>query len=266
MTDRSDSTPAFVASDLHLGAAPPERVHDFRRWLDHVADRSRHLVLNGDIFDFWFEYRTVIPRGGTRLLGQLAAMVDAGIRIDFIGGNHDWWGGSYLSDEIGLRVHHDPVLLDLAGTATLVAHGDGLGRGDLGYRALRTLLRSRPTRWAFRWLHPDLGAWVAGQVSRTELRTGDPSPRVLERATALERWARDRLLSDERLGAVVLGHTHLPHRGEVAPGRFYLNAGDWLQHQSWVEFHPDRPPQLMVWDAGGPQVRLPRSPRRARED
>jgi UDP-2,3-diacylglucosamine hydrolase len=241
---------AFVASDLHLGAAPRERVADFHAWLDYAEPRTRHLVLNGDLFDFWFEYRSVIPRGATRTLGRLAALVDGGMRVDFVGGNHDWWGGSYLSDEIGLHVHRDPVRMTLGGHRTLVAHGDGLGRGDLGYRALRLLLRSRPTRFAFRWLHPDLGAQVARRVSRTELRLGPPGPRTLARSAELERWARDTLLEDDDLDAVVLGHTHLPRRVEVAPGRLYLNAGDWLQHCTWVEMHEGEAPRLMTWDGG----------------
>jgi UDP-2,3-diacylglucosamine hydrolase len=247
------SSGAIVASDLHLGAAPAERVADFHAWLDYVASRTRHLVLNGDLFDFWFEYGSVVPRGATRTLGRLAALVDSGMRVDFVGGNHDWWGGSYLSDEIGMHVHHEPVRLTLGGYRTLVAHGDGLGRGDLGYRALRLLLRSRPTQLAFRWLHPDVGAWIAGRVSRTELRVGPPPPRVLARSAELERWARDLLLEDDGLDAVVLGHTHLPRRAVIAPGRYYLNSGDWLQHCTWIELDEGREPMMMAWRGGSPR-------------
>lgn len=255
---------AFVASDLHLGAAPPERVADFHAWLDYAESRTRHLVLNGDLFDFWFEYRSVIPRGATRMLGRLAALVDGGMRVDFVGGNHDWWGGSFLSDEIGLHVHQDPVRMSLGGSRTLVAHGDGLGQGDLGYRTLRLLLRSRPTRFAFRWLHPDLGARVAKRVSRTELRLGPPTPRTLARSAELERWARDTLLDDEGLDAVLLGHTHLPRRVEVAPGRVYLNSGDWLQHCTWVEMREGETPRLMAWEDGEARPFLPAKPSRSK--
>lgn len=253
-------TPVYVASDLHLGAAPPEQVRAFHAWLDRIAPQARRVILNGDLFDFWYEYRSVIPRGATRTLGRLAEMVDAGVRVEFMGGNHDWWGGSYLSEEIGLVLHHAPVRLELAGRRTLLAHGDGLGRGDLGYRALRLLLRSRPTRWAFRWLHPDMGAWIAGKVSRTELRAGPPPPRVLARSEALERWAREQLVAEDELDLVLLGHTHLPRRVEVAPGRFYLNSGDWLQHATWVEVEEVAPPRLMAWNGGDPVPFRARSP------
>lgn len=220
-------------------------------WLDYAANRTRHLILNGDVFDFWFEYRHVIPRGHTRILGHLAALVDAGIRIDFVGGNHDWWAGSFLSEEVGLILHHDPVIMDLGGWRTLVAHGDGLGRGDLGYRCLRWTLRSPLTRTAFRWLHPDVGAWVAGRVSRTtpspRVSTG---PRVHPRVRALERWAGNALNADPALDCVVLGHTHVPQRIETAPGRFYLNAGDWLRHGTWVEFRSGHAPEILAWKDG----------------
>lgn len=240
--------PAIVISDVHLGGIPADREIRFRRWFAQVGDRTRHLVINGDLFDFWFEYGSVIPRGYTRTLSILASLVDAGVRIDMFGGNHDWWGGAYLEQEIGVHFHREPARIELAGRPALIAHGDGLGNGDLGYRLLKLLLRGRFTRWGFRWIHPDLGAWAARRVSRTEMR-GDlehaPSP---ERVLALERWARDRLLDDETLDMVLLGHTHQPERKEVAPGRWYLNSGDWIHHCTWVEIPPNGEPRLQRLD------------------
>ncbi len=241
---RMTPLPVLVVSDIHLGAIDLEQERRFRRWLEAAADRTRHLVINGDLFDFWFEYGSVIPRGYTRTLAILAAMVDSGLRVDFLGGNHDWWGGSYLEEEVGVHFHRDPVELDLAGHRTLVAHGDGLGRGDLGYRALRMVLRGGLTRWGFRWLHPDVGAKIARRVSRTETREAGPVPPSRERVAALERWARDQLLEDDDLDLVILGHTHHPQRKEISPGRFYINSGDWIHHCSWVEIHQGEPPRL----------------------
>jgi len=215
-----------------------------------VAARSRHLILNGDIFDFWFEYESVIPRGHTRTLGLLAKMVDAGIRVDFVGGNHDWWGGSYLEEEVGVHFHRKPVRLEVAGYRALVAHGDGLGPGDGGYRALASVLRNRFTRWAFRWVHPDLGARVAQIVSRTDRRPvglEGTSPALARRAPVLERWAREELLANPELDLILLGHTHTPVKREVAPGRFYLNSGDWLLHRSYLELREGSPPRLLTW-------------------
>jgi UDP-2,3-diacylglucosamine hydrolase len=245
--------PVLVASDFHLGIPNHPMSAALHAWLDHAADRTQHLILNGDVFDFWFEYGHVIPRGHTRILGHLAALVDAGMRIDFVGGNHDWWAGSYLAEEVGLILHHHPFVMDLAGLRILIAHGDGLGQGDLGYRALRWTLRSPITRTAFRWLHPDIGGWAAGRVSRTTPtpRQG-PGPPVHPRVAHLARWAEARMIDDPDLDGVILGHTHVPQRIEIARDRYYLNAGDWLHHATWVELSPGAPPELLAWNGGRP--------------
>jgi len=241
------NTRTFVASDIHLGGGPrpEERERAFLTWLEAVAACSGRLLLNGDVFDFWFEYGSVIPRGHTRTLGMLARMVDAGLTVDFVGGNHDWWGGSYLESEVGVRFHRAPVVLELSGFRARVAHGDGLGEGDRGYRLLSGLIRHPLAQRAFRWLHPDLGAGLARKVSRTghSVAPGGGSRRV----DPLELWARDQLLSDAHLQLVLLGHTHVPVFQEVAPGRFHLNSGDWIHHRTWVEIAPGSPPRLRQW-------------------
>ena len=242
--------PVYLTSDVHLGAVDRSREEAFVAWLEHAAAAASRIVINGDLFDFWFEYRSTIPRGHTRVLGALARIVDSGVPVVLMGGNHDWWGGSYLRDEVGVEFHRDPVLLDLAGHRTFLAHGDGLGRGDLGYRLLRLLLRSRPTRWAFRWLHPDVGAWLARRVSDTENRGEEPSPSERARARALREWAAAKLREDPELDLVVLGHVHLPVLEEVEEGRFYLNAGDWVHHRSYAVLEPGRRPRLESWEPG----------------
>ena len=245
-----NSSLAYVASDVHLGATPPSRATAFCEWLGWAGERASAIVINGDLFDFWFEYGSVIPRGYTRTLGLLAQVVDAGVPVHFLGGNHDWWGGTFLTEEIGVQFHADPVRLQLAGHRCLVAHGDGLGSGDLGYRILRSCLRSRPARWGFRWVHPDIGAALARRVSRTQSRSAGPPKRASTRAAELERWARHVLLDDDAPGVVLLGHTHLPTHVEVAPGRHYLNSGDWLHHNSYVVLPSGEAPYLAQWQNG----------------
>ena len=240
--------PVYVASDVHLGAIRREQELAFVRWLEHAAESASQIVLNGDLFDFWFEYRSVIPRGHTRVLGALAAVADSGLPVRFVGGNHDWWADSYLEQEIGLTLQRDPEVLELAGRRTLLAHGDGLGRGDLGYRLLRLVLRGRGTRWAFRWLHPDLGTRVAGSVSLTEERAGGSSEDEKRRAAVLEAWALETLAADPSLELVLLGHTHIPRLVEPEPGRFYVNAGDWVTHRSFVVLAWGEPPRLAEWE------------------
>ncbi len=244
--------PVYIASDVHLGSAPPGTEEAFLSFLEHCGPAASRLVINGDLFDFWFEYGSVIPRGHPRILGALAALVDGGVPVLFVGGNHDWWGGDFLRNEIGVDFRQEPLTLDLAGRRTLVAHGDGLGKGDLGYRALRFTLRSRFTRFAFRWLHPDLGAWLARRVSRTEQRTGEVLEKQMARSDFLEAWALERLEADPSLDLVTLGHTHVPLLREVDGGRHYLNSGDWMVNRSYGVLEEGAPPRLMGWGDRGP--------------
>ena len=239
--------PIHVVSDIHLGAVPHETERSFLRWLEKTGQDASQLIINGDLFDFWFEYRSAIPRGHTRVLGALADLVDAGLPITMMGGNHDWWGGSYLTDEIGLTFLQDPVVLNLAGHRTYLAHGDGLGRGDLGYRMLRSVLRGRFTRWCFGWLHPDVGAALADRISRTEHRQTGTSDREHIRSRILREWSRKKLAEDPELDLVILGHTHVPTIEEVEPRRFYVNAGDWVFHRSYLVLQNGEPPTLTEW-------------------
>jgi UDP-2,3-diacylglucosamine hydrolase len=167
-----------------------------------------------------------------------------------MGGNHDWWGGNFLTDEIGVDFLREPTDLDVAGKRTLLAHGDGLGSGDLGYRALRLVLRGSLTRFAFRWLHPDLGAWMARRASKTPTHSGGASDKQKARSAFLEEWAGAQLAARPELDLVVLGHTHVPLLKQLHPGRYYLNAGDWLVNQSYAVFAPDQPPRLLDWRDG----------------
>ena len=244
------SRPAYLTSDVHLGAISQENEAAFIGWLEEAGARAGTILLNGDLFDYWFEYGTVIPQGYTRALGVLAAIVDGGVPVHLVGGNHDWWGGRYLEEEVGLRFHRDPVDLSLADRTAHVAHGDGLGPGDLGYKALRRLLRSRPFRWAYRWLHPDLGGLVARGASSTH-RRGAPDARALARAATLEAWARNVLGSRPEVDLVVLGHTHVPALLEAAPGRFYLNCGDWVYHRTFAVLEEGQAPRLLEWSPDG---------------
>ena len=239
--------PIHLASDIHLGVVPRDTEDAFVSWLEYTGESASQLILNGDLFDFWFEYRSAVSRGHTRVLGALARLVDGGLPVTLMGGNHDWWGASFLTDEIGLTFLQDPVVLDLAGYRTFLAHGDGLGRGDLGYKILRTVLRGRFTRWSFGWLHPDLGAALADRVSRTEHRLDAPSDADRHRAKALREWSRGKLRDEPDLDLVIVGHTHIPVIEEVEPGRYYVNAGDWVFHRSYVVLRDGEPPGLEAW-------------------
>ena len=246
--------PVYLASDAHLGATAPARDQAFRHWLRHAADVAGTVVINGDLFDFWFEYGSVVPRGHTRTLGLLAEIADNGTPVVVMGGNHDWWGGSFLENEVGVTFLREPTILDLAGWKTLLAHGDGIGQGDLGYRMLSAVIRSRPARWAFRWLHPDIGAWIARGVSLTEARPEDPTPAESARSRTLSQWAEATLRNDPGLDLVTMGHTHVPEMRRVEPGSarrkpgFYVNSGDWVHHTTYVVLLEDADtPRMEEW-------------------
>ena len=243
------SRPIYLTGDVHLGAVPPERERSFIRWLEYAGASAERIILNGDLFDFWFEYRSVIPRGHTRVLGALAALVDAGVPVILMGGNHDWWGGSFLEEEVGLEFLRDPVVLELAGRRTFLAHGDGLGRGDLAYRALRLILRGRLTRSAFRWLHPDLGTRIARGVSQTADHGTTSAER--HRTRALETWGVEKLRAEPDLDLVILGHAHIPVLTEVGANRWYVNAGDWVTHRSYLVLEDGAVPRLLEWEVSG---------------
>lgn len=242
------SKPVFLVSDLHLGAVPASTEEAFRRWLLHVKESGSRLVINGDLFDFWFEYRRVVPGEHVRVLAALADLVDSGIPVLLMGGNHDWWGGPFLRERIGLDFHQQPIRIQLQGKSVFVAHGDGLGKGDFGYRGLRLFLRSPVTRRLFRWLHPDLGARLAERVSgtRAEAAAGPPSP-AGGRSAFLEEWASELLAGDSTLDIVAAGHCHRPTVLEVSPGRFYVNSGDWVHHRSYVTIDEAGVPALHEW-------------------
>ena len=243
--------PIYFASDVHLGAVPPETERAFIRWLTYTADHASELVLNGDLFDFWFEYGSVIPGGHARALGALAELVDSGLPVTLMGGNHDWWGGRVLRDDIGLTLEPNPVVRNLAGLRTLVAHGDGLGRADLPYRILKAGLRSRGARWLFRWLHPDMGAALASHISRTKARLTGPSTAEEARSKVLYDWAVEKLGAEGDLDLIVLGHAHIPLLHEAGPGRFYVNLGDWIYHRSFLVLTEGERPSLQTWETDG---------------
>lgn len=240
--------PFLIVSDIHLGAVPDATERRFRRFLAHAGDVASGLLINGDLFDFWFEYRSVVPSKHYRVLAALRDLVESGIPVWFVGGNHDGWGGDFLAAEVGLRMVEGPIEMEIGGRRALVAHGDAVGEGDLGYRILRRVIRHPVTVGAFRLLHPDLGAQLASRVSTTEEKAHGADT-ALSRAEAIRAWGEAALRASPELELVVAGHAHFPEIVEVAPGRFFVNAGDWVCHYTYVELPGGgAPPRLETWE------------------
>ncbi len=244
----------FIASDIHLGAIPAETERDFLRFLDYVGANAAQLLLPGDLFDFWFEWGELIEGKHFRVLAALASLVEAGIPVTMVGGNHDAWGGRFLREEVGIDYGVGPRRLRLGAREALVAHGDGLGTGDLKYRMLKAVIRSRAAIIGFRVLHPELGLRLAHRVSTTEAKAVD-DPREKGRARQIQAWALGMLEAEPGLGLVVCGHSHLPVLLEVGTGRWYLNAGDWVRNRSYAVVTEGAAPQLLEWEGPGAEAR-----------
>ena len=155
----------YFASDFHLGV--PNKAHSLLRekklvkWLSTIEQDAQHIFLVGDIFDFWFEYKTVVPRGYTRLLGKLASMVDNGIKIHYFTGNHDMWTFGYLEEELGVKLYRNPVEININNQLFYIGHGDGLGPGDNGYKFIKKVFASPISQWLFARLHPNFAIGLA---------------------------------------------------------------------------------------------------------
>ncbi|MFQ5678655.1 MAG: UDP-2,3-diacylglucosamine diphosphatase [Gemmatimonadota bacterium] len=240
-----------VVSDTHLGAIPLSNERAFRAFLAALPGQADDLIINGDLFDFWFEYRSVILRRHFATLRCLAELVERDVRVRLVGGNHDAWGGDFLRRQIGVELLGGETVLEIRGRRTLLAHGDGLGPGDRGYRLLKRLTRARAGTAAFRLLHPDLATRIAARFSSTAARHAHGPGSEEERAERLSAHALRLLAGDPELELVIFGHSHRPELREVDAGRYYLNPGDWIHHCTYGVITADSV-RLRRWDPGRP--------------
>ena len=237
------------ASDLHLGApdsiASRDRERVFLRWLDEVGSQGEALHLVGDLIDFWFEWKHVVPKGAVRLLGRIGELTDGGLEVHWHLGNHDMWTRGYLADELGVQVHADPMDVVYGGRRYLVGHGDGLGPGDRKYKTLKRLFRNPAAQWAFARLHPNLAYALGNGLSRRSRASGAAAE--AQYAGPEGEWlfhhCRD-VLNREAYDGFIFGHRHLPLDLEVASEdglrhARYLNCGDWLHHRTYVTVDGD---------------------------
>lgn len=233
----------YFASDLHLGTPNPQssqtRERLFVDWLHTIEQDATEIYILGDIFDFWHDYKTVVPRGYVRLLGKLAAMSDAGIPIHIFTGNHDLWMYGYFEQELGVKVYHKPIVKTLYGKTFMIGHGDGLGPNDTGYKLLKRVFTNRINQFLFRWLHPDLGIPLAGYFSYKS-RFGHADGQAPEQFLGNEReWLVQycqRKLSEKHYDYFLFGHRHLPLDIQLNKESRYINTGDWLQYNSYAVF------------------------------
>lgn len=238
----------FFVSDIHLFPEPEphpgrERFISFLNYLGDSRSPAELWIL-GDLFDFWFEYRSVVPSGYGRCLSALRRLSDKGWKVNFLPGNHDFWVGRHFAEATGAAIHFDDYLtLDMNGKKMLLAHGDGLGSGDVGYKLMKPLLRSVLSRFLFSILHPDLGTFLARRFS-------DTSKRILRHdldsiPSRLLDWINSKF--DEGIDIIIMGHTHLDTIKKSNKGIF-VSPGDWLTRFTYcIIRNNSREPELLSY-------------------
>ncbi|GAF01732.1 UDP-2,3-diacylglucosamine diphosphatase [Saccharicrinis fermentans] len=229
----------YFASDVHLGAPSIKdgKKHEkiFVNWLDSIKEDTAELYLLGDIFDFWFEYRHVVPRGFSRFLGKICEFTDSGIPVHFFTGNHDIWVFDYLPKETGMIIHHDPYKVELNGKSFYLAHGDGLGPYDKAYNRLKWVFTNKFLQWMFARIHPNFAVGFArkwSKQSRLKNENSDESQFLGEDKEWLMLHARD-ILEKEHFDYFVFGHRHLAFHKDFMDNSHFIYLGDWVNHRSY---------------------------------
>jgi UDP-2,3-diacylglucosamine hydrolase len=231
----------YFASDQHFGIPTMEksqlREKKFVLWLDHIKNDAEALFLLGDLFDFWFEYKRVVPKGFVRVLGKLAELRDSGIPIYFFVGNHDLWMENYFETELDIPVYRKAKEFVFNDKTFLIGHGDGLGPGDKGYKRMKKVFTNPFSKWLYRWLHPDIGVGLAQYLStKNKLISGDEDIHFLgEENEWLAQYAK-RKLETKHYDYFVFGHRHLPMEIEVGKNSTYINTGDWISQFTYAVF------------------------------
>ncbi len=238
----------YFLSDAHLGcrSIPHDRTRERRlvRFLDGIKDKTSAVYLLGDIFDFWYEYKTVVPRGYTRLLGKIGELTDGGVEVHFFTGNHDIWCGDYLEKECGMTLHTEPMTVEIGDKVFMLAHGDGLGDPSRNFRFLRVLFHNRFCQRLFSCIHPrwaiDLGlAWAAHNRLKHSGEVRFP-PYMDEEKEYLVRFAKEYLTTHSEINYFIFGHRHIELNMALSQSSRLLLLGDWITRFTYAVFDGDK--------------------------
>ena len=231
----------YFASDFHLGVdarlSSREREAQIVRWLEQIREDAAAIYLVGDLFDFWFEYRSVVPKGYVRVIGKLAELRDAGIPIFFFTGNHDMWMFRYFEEELDIPIYRQPVVREIEGKTFYIGHGDGLGPGDYGYKFIKKVFASPICQWLFARLHPNFAFWLANYWSGKSRESHGYEPVFHgEENEWLIQYAND-VLASQSVDYFIFGHRHLPIDFTLKNGQSrYINLGEWMYNNSYAVF------------------------------
>ena len=231
----------YFASDFHLGAPDYESSRDREKlivnWLDEISDEAEEIFLVGDLFDFWFEYKKVVPKGFVRLQGKIAELTDQGIKVTVFTGNHDMWMFDYLPNELGVELHRKPILRSFGEKSFLIGHGDGLGPGDKSYKFLKKVFANPISQWLFARLHPNFGMRLADYWSAKsrEVNRSEDEKFMGEENEWLAIYCKE-YLKKEHIDYFIFGHRHLPLDLKVGENSRYVNLGEWMNHNTYAVF------------------------------
>jgi UDP-2,3-diacylglucosamine hydrolase len=235
----------YFLSDFHLGApdcnSSLEREKKIVRFLDSIKSHAASIFIVGDMFDFWFEYKHVTPKGYSRLLGKLAEITDSGIPIHFFVGNHDMWMHGYFQAEMNIPVYFEPQTFEWNGKKFFIGHGDGLGPGDHGYKMLKKVFRNPVSQFLFGLLHPSIGIGLANFFSRkSRKKTGTGDEVFLgEDKEWLIIYSKE-VLTHTHFDYFIFGHRHLPLDIKLNENSHYINLGDWIKYFTYAEFDGEK--------------------------
>jgi UDP-2,3-diacylglucosamine hydrolase len=241
MPDLTKGKKAYFISDVHLGAPAlknnRERELALVAWLEQIKADASHLFLMGDIFDFWFEYKTVVPRGFTRTLGKIAEISDSGVEVHFFTGNHDVWVFDYLPDELGMILHRNEYRTELSGKKFFLAHGDGLDKTDTGYLMLKKIFTSKTLQWVFSRIHPNFALWLGHNWSKHSRIAKGICGEDFKGTTNEGMFIfAESLLATENFDYFIFGHRHVWIDRPIGRNSRYINLGDWISHFSYGVF------------------------------
>ena len=231
----------YFISDFHLGVPNDtdsrKREDKIVAWLNSISNDVQILYLMGDVFDYWFEYKEVVPRGYVRLLGKLAELSDAGVEMHYFTGNHDMWVFDYLPKEIGLQIHRAPIQREYNGKKFFLGHGDGLGPGDYGYKFIKKVFANKLAQWLFARLHPNTGIGLMKFFSRrSRIATGTSDDFYLgDDKEWLMIYSRE-VLQTEHYDYFIFGHRHMPLDKALSGNSRYINLGEWINHFTYAVY------------------------------
>ena len=237
----NNKTHIYFASDFHLGvpnyASSLVREKKICAWMESIRHNAAEIYLVGDVFDFWFEYKHVVPKGYTRLLGKLSDLSDQGIKITFFKGNHDMWTFGYLEKEIGAKIVSNELEIERNGKRFYIHHGDGIGPGDNGYKMIKKIFRSKLSVKLFGFLHPYLGVGLANFLSRrSRISKGNKDKIYLGEDNEFIIIHCKELLKKKHVDFFICGHRHLEQDLHIQNNSRYINLGEWVNDFTYAEF------------------------------